>query len=115
MKKLIMLMGMTISLFSQTTSHSATLSWVDGVNPSGTTYNVYRAGGTCVGTPTFTKITTTPLTVLTYVDTNVTSNTNYCYTVKATLNGIESSNSNLISAAIPLDVYAPTKLTATVK
>jgi hypothetical protein len=92
--------------FAQST-HSATLTWVDKLNPTGTTYNVYRAPGLCSGTPTFSKITTA-VTVTTYQDTTVTPG-GYCYEVTAVFNGVESTPSNTAQANIP--AFAPTTLT----
>ena len=93
------------------TTHSVTLQWSDTVNPTGTTYNVYRATGLCSGTPSFSKLAT-GVAVTNYVDTTVTPG-NYCYQVTASLNGMESSPSNSVLAPVP--PFAPSALTFTVQ
>ena len=46
--KLITLLIFALGIQAQTTfTASVTLTWTDPVNPSGTTYQVYRASGTC--------------------------------------------------------------------
>lgn len=87
-------------------AHSVTLGWTDTVNPSGTTYNVYRATSTCTGSPTFSKIASA-VAVKTYVDSAVTVN-DYCYQVTAFLNSAESAPSNSVLAAVL--PFAPTGL-----
>lgn len=93
------------------TTHSATLTWADTANPSGTTYSVYRAVGLCSGTPTWSKIASAVATK-TYEDTTVQPG-NYCYQVTATLNGMESAPSN--TALAPVPSFPPQTLQATVK
>jgi len=78
--------------------HSVDLTWMDTLNPMGTTYSVYRAPGLCSGTPTFAKIAT-GVTILTYTDPSVTIG-NFCYEVTATFNGLESAPSNMSQAII---------------
>jgi len=92
------------------TTHSATLTWTD-TNPTGVTWTVYRATGLCSGTPTYSKIATA-LTVKTYEDLSVQPG-NYCYTVTASYNSMESAPSNAAGAAIPS--FSPTGLSVTVK
>lgn len=111
MKLLLVILLITISMFGQAATHSATLNWVDASNPTGTTYNIYRATGLCSGTPAFTKVVSA-LAVKTYQDTTVTPG-NYCYQVTATFNGIESSPSNQAGAPIPS--FAPTNLSLTIQ
>lgn len=86
-----------------TQQHHATLTWADTVNPSGTTYNVYRAQGGCPTTFSLTllasnvaKLGSTPLI---YVDPTVTNAQNYCYGVTAVFDTVESLPS--------LTVYIP--------
>lgn len=93
------------------TTHTVTLTWVDGKNPTGVTYTVYRATGLCSGTPTFSKLAT-GVAVLTYADTTVTPG-NYCYQVTATVAGLESSPSNQAAAAVL--PFAVTSLAVTVQ
>jgi hypothetical protein len=113
MKKIIILILLFVpSLTTAQTTHSVTLKWVDTLNPlSGTTYNVYRATGLCSGTPVFSKIATA-LTALTYSDTTVTPG-NYCYTVTASVNGVESSQAVGVNPAVP--AFTVTALSFTVQ
>ena len=93
--------------------HTAVLTWLDALNPSGSTYNVYRAPGQCTGTPApaFVQLKT-GIAALTYTDSPITAGT-YCYAVTATVAGSESPQSNLAVAAV--QPYAPTGLTVIVK
>jgi len=105
---LLLLAGVTAQ--AQTT-HSVTLTWADTLNPTGTTYSVYRATGLCSGTPVFSKLATA-VTVLTYKDTTVTPG-NYCYTVTATVNGVESAQALPTNPQVPS--FVVTNLAATVQ
>jgi hypothetical protein len=109
MRKLLLLL-IAWPLAAQTT-HSVTLAWVDTLNPSGTTYSVYRAPGLCSGSPVFAKLATA-VTVLTYLDSTVTPGS-YCYQVTATAAGVESAPSPTAAAAVPS--FPPTQLETTVK
>lgn len=108
--RLLIGLFVVLGLFAQT-QHSVTLNWTDTLNPSGTTYNVYRATGLCSGTPTFSKIATA-IAVKTYQDTTVQPG-NYCYQVTATSNSVESGPSN--TALAPVPSFAPTQLSLTVQ
>jgi hypothetical protein len=96
---------------AQAVTHSAKLTWVDSLNPSGTTYSIYRAPGLCSGSPVFAKIAT-GVAVLTYTDTSVTPG-NYCYQVTAVAGGVESAPSSSVLAPIPS--FAPTGLQVVVQ
>lgn len=98
-------------LFAQNNQHKVTLTWQDTLNPAGTTYSVYRSTGLCSGTPTFSKLAAS-VTVKTYDDTTVQPG-NYCYVVTASLNGMESPQSN--TALAPVPSFAPTQLSVTVQ
>lgn len=112
MKVVTLLMLIGFGVIAQTTNqHSVTLNWQDTANPTGTTYNVYRATGLCSGTPTFSKIATA-VANKTYVDTTVLPG-NYCYQVTATSNSVESAPSN--SALAPVPSFAPQQLVITVQ
>jgi len=89
-----------------TVQYQATLTWLDIVNPGGTTYNVYRAQGGCPTTSSLTLLTLLASnvaslggTLLTYVDSTITNGQNYCYGVTSVFGGIESLPS--------LTVYVP--------
>jgi len=113
MKKTILALALlfALPLVAQTTTHSATLKWVDTLNPTGTTYNVYRAPGLCSGSPVFAKLAT-GIATLTYVDSTVTPG-NYCYSVSATAGGVESAQATPVLAPVPS--FAVTQLTVVVQ
>lgn len=92
------------------TQHKVLVTWTDTVNPSGTTYNVYRASAACATNPTLTKLAS-GLTVMTYTDSAVTNGSTYCYAVTAVGPGGESADSNEASAAI---IAPPSAVTITV-
>ena len=82
----------------QPVSHSVTLTWTASTSVvSG--YNVYRS--TVSGGP-YTKLTATPVTATTYVDTTVQSTQTYFYVVTAVDgSGVESAFSAEVSVTIP--------------
>jgi chitinase len=95
-------------------AHSVVVSWTASpdaaANPT-LTYNVYRGPGTCLTTTTFTKLTASPISTLTYTDTNVTIGSWYCYASTAVLNGVESAPSaNEGGTATPIPVSASTTI-----
>jgi len=92
-------------------THSVKITWTDTTNPSGTTYNVYRASAACSTSPTLTKLNTTPITTQSYTDANVAPGT-YCYAATAvSTQGDESVKSNLSAATI---AAPPNAITITV-
>jgi hypothetical protein len=99
-----------VSLRAQTT-HKAVLTWVDMLNPTGTTYTILRSPGLCSGTPSF-VILASGVTTLTYTDTTVTPG-NYCYQVEASAGGVLSAPSN--AALAPVPAFAPTQLAISVQ
>jgi len=112
MKLIIILTLMASAAWAQTpTAHSATLTWADTANPSGTTYSVYRAQGLCSGSPMFSKIAAA-VAVKTYVDSTV-SPGNYCFQATATYQGMESGPSD--TAAAPVPTFAPGGLSVVVQ
>jgi hypothetical protein len=87
----------TVSL-SGTGMHSVMLTW--SASPTGgVTYNVFR--GTTSGGEGTTPINTSPITSLSYTDTNVTPGATYYYTVEAVDSAGSSSASNEASAHVP--------------
>lgn len=108
MKLLFGLFVFGAAAFAQS-SHSVTLSWTDTLNPSATTYNVYRASGLCSGSPAFTQVATS-VNAKTYQDTTVTIG-NYCYGITATLSGAESAKSPLVNPSVV--PFAPQGLSVT--
>lgn len=110
---------------AQVPAHSVTLTWTDTQNPVGTTYNVYRAAGTC---PAAAPTTVTPSTAfnllgntggLTSTDTTVAAATTYCYLVSAISIGAQESVGNpLITMVVPANAttsFPPTNLKGTAK
>lgn len=93
--------------------HSASLTWEDNLNPDGTTYNVYKASGTCLtgNTPT---LIASDLTTLAYTDTTVTAGGSYCYYVTASGSGEESGPSSMVDAQIPPDPLTLLSITGAV-
>lgn len=82
-----------------TALHSVTLTWKPGADGPGV-YNVYRDA--LVPKNSSTKLNSTPLTVLTYIDTTAVVGVEYFYTVTELINGIESLMSNVETVTIPL-------------
>ena len=113
MRLLIIILGISVAAFCQPTPHSVTLSWDDTQNPTGTTYNLYRAPLRCSQStnPAFAAIAS-GITAKTYVDTPV-SVGNYCYTVRASLDGVESLDSNYATAEVR--PFPPTNHKAEIK
>jgi hypothetical protein len=116
MKTLRMIMALAIAMalpaaMLAQSAHSVTVSWTDALNPSGTTYDVYRASGSCAGTPVFVKMNAAPITALTYTDSGVAPGT-YCYYVDAFLVGLVSAPSNNAPAAVP--PFPPSAVSITV-
>lgn len=97
--------------------HQASLTWVNGVDPVGTTItgsNVYRCNGACSATSgVFTNLTATPLgaSVQSYTDTAVVANTQYswCVTnlVSLSTGPFETACSNVFTATVPKDSAVP--------
>jgi hypothetical protein len=97
---LIVLLALAGSAAAQATTHSVTLSWTDTLNPAtGTTYNVYRATGLCSGTPVFSKLASA-IAVKSFTDSTVTPG-NYCYTVTASVAGVESAQATPVNPTVP--------------
>ena len=111
MKRIALVFLLFALVAAAQTTHSVTLTWADTLNPAGTTYSIYRATGLCSGTPVFSKVASA-ITVKTYQDTTVQPG-NYCYTATATINGMESAQSN--TALAPVPSFAPTGLSVTVQ
>ena len=108
MKRVIGFLFLAAAFTYAQTVHSVTLNWTDTGNPTGTKYNVYRAIAACSPTTTLVKVTGTPITVLTYVDTAVVGGSNYCYAITAVDSaGNESARSNMTAAYIPPDTPLP--------
>lgn len=110
-RKLTILFLLLVAIAATQTTHTATLTWTDNQNPSGTTYNVYRAQGLCSGSPVLAKIATAVGTK-TYQDTTVTPG-NYCYAVTAVVAGAEGPQSPTAAGAVL--PFAPTGLSVTIQ
>lgn len=83
---------------AQAATHSVILNWIDSSNPSGTTYNVYRATGLCGGTPAFSKLASA-VAVKTFSDSTVIPG-NFCYQVTAVVAAVEGAPSNTINPQV---------------
>lgn len=90
-----------VSTLSGTGLHDVVLTWTASPTSGIAGYNVYR--GTSTGGEGTVAINTSPITVLTYADTNVTPGTQYFYIVKAVAaNGVTlSAASNEANATVP--------------
>lgn len=109
--RLLLFVAMIAIAQAQTPTRSVTLTWADTANPAGTTYSVYRASGSCSGTPTFVRVTS-GLTAKTYVDSPVTPG-NYCYTATATLNSVESDQA--VPVGVVVRPFPPSSVTGVVQ
>jgi len=87
----------TIAL-SGTGTHTVLLQWSPSPT-SGVTYNVFR--GTSKGGEGTTPINPSAISGTSYTDTNVSSGTNYFYTVEAVNSGGSSAASNEAEASVP--------------
>jgi hypothetical protein len=113
MKILLLILALAGMSFAQ--GHSATLTWTDNLNPSGTTYNIYRTLGACSATTVFSSPIISGLLVKTFVDTTVTTGV-YCYAVTAVFNMVQSmisttTGTDYVTGTIPSS--APTMVTLT--
>lgn len=106
-----LLFALMLPAFLAAQSTTVKLSWQDTRNPAGTTYSIYRAPGLCSGSPVFAKVAT-GVTAKTYDDANVAVG-NYCYAATASLNGLESAQSNTVQVAVP--PAPPTSLNAVIQ
>jgi hypothetical protein len=86
----------TVTL-SGTGQHWVALSW-SASSTSGVTYNVYRSTTSGNG---FAVINSSPVTTLSYSDSNVQAGTTYFYQVTAVDSGGESVPSNQVSVSVP--------------
>lgn len=94
------------------TSHSVALTWTESsscTSPCIITYNLFR--GTTAGGEGTTPINSSPITGLTYTDTNVSLGTTYYYVLEAVETSgtlvLTSPNSNEVSATFPNAPAAP--------
>lgn len=107
MKKLLCALILACMLATQLAAqitHSVALSWTASTT-SGATYNVYRLTGACpaaLSLAAFTKLTSTPITALSYTDSAVTAGTTYCYAVTALVGQQESQANGALQVYIPL-------------
>ena len=97
------------SAVSQT---EVSLIWTDNSN-SETGFKIERADSNdCTGTPSFSQITTVGSNVTAYSNTGLTSNTSYCYRVRAYTSyaNSEYSSTTVVTTSLP----SPTSLSAVV-
>ena len=105
MKRLLALLVFAAAAFAQG-GHSVTLSWIDTQNPSGTTYNAWRAAGACPAMPPtttagFTQLNAAAIAAKTYIDSAVSAGNTYCYVVTAVSVNGQSAPSNAVGGTIP--------------
>jgi hypothetical protein len=98
-------------LGGQTTTHTDVLTWTP-YTVSGATINVYRAAGTCSASSAFTKIANGVSPAGTYTDASPLVGTQ-CYYITASVNGVESPQSNQISLTSLVSLPAPQGLAGT--
>lgn len=96
---------------SAQTAHSTALIWNASTTPN-VTYNVYRSTTSGSG---YSQINVSPVTGLTFTDSQVSNGTTYFYVVRSFDGTSESVNSNQVTAVIPQAPQPPTSLTVTVK
>jgi hypothetical protein len=91
-------------LFAQ--SHSNTVNWTAPTSgPAPTGYNVYKYASACpaqILLTTATKLTTTPITALTYTDTTPTAGSVSCYFITSVDASGESAASSTIQLTTPV-------------
>jgi len=94
------------SVAAAQTTHSNVIAWTASTGiVSG--YNVYKFAGSCAGTPltSFTKLTATPVTVLTFTDSGMADGATNCYYVTAVgtdANHTESQSSGTLQCTSPV-------------
>ena len=102
MRVLCLLLLCALSAGAQDTK----LSWDASTTPA-VTYNVYHKPSACNSTAAFVKISTAPVTVLTFTHVNAPMGVS-CYAVRSEAGGAESVNSNLLQ--VVLQPAPPTNL-----
>lgn len=93
-----LLLVLAVPALGQSAPKKVVITWNDTLNPTGTTYNIYRAAAACSTNPTLAKINTAPVTVMTYTDSPGPGT--YCYAATAVGPGGESALSNQSPATI---------------
>lgn len=94
-------------------AHQIVLTWTASADmpspiPAGDGYNIFK--GIEPSAPGATPINSAPIAADTYTDTAVLAGTDYDYYVNAVIGGVQSPDSNQVSATVPL--YAPSGLVA---
>lgn len=107
---LVFVLALGSFLYAQT-AHSTVLTWAASTTPN-VTYNVYRSTTSGSG---YSQVNVSPVTGLTFTDSQVTNGTTYFYVVRSFDGTTESVNSNQVTAVIPQAPQPPTGLTVTVK
>src|SRR5262252_665429 len=97
--------------YCRTCKQTVIINWTASTTP-GVSYNVYRATVACASASTGTKPNSSPITALTYTDSNVTAGT-YCYWATSYLQSAatqESAPSNKADVSIIEQPAPPTNL-----
>src|SRR4051812_29244794 len=96
-----LLLTLSLLLAKPIKQHSVTLTWTDFINPSTTTYNIYKSNSRCSPTTTYFKINSSPIISKTYMDNTVVGGSSYCYSVASFLDGSESEKTGGVTAVVP--------------
>jgi hypothetical protein len=75
--------------------HQTSLTWEDNLNPSGTTYNIYRSDGA-----TWNPVLLANVSTFNYTDTTIVANQSYVYKVTTVLIGVESIDGQFIGVTL---------------
>lgn len=112
MRKLFVLLLVSVAAFALPTVHQVGLSWTQSTSTGLTGNCVYR--GAVSGGP-YTQLFCSSSPATTYTDASVVGGQTYYYVVTAVSGSQESGYSNEFKAVIPLSPNAPTGLTGTVQ
>jgi hypothetical protein len=104
MKKLLLIFLTFVGIAAAQHSNTLTWTWSQGSGDSATGFDIQRSTS---NTGPFTTIGTNVVTVLTYVDTNVTAGQIWYYQILAFNSGGTSLPSNIVSATTPFSVSNP--------
>lgn len=99
-----------------TTPHGVLVKYGFPTDASSTSiYKLYRANGVCSLTAPPTVVVQQATAVNSIDDPNLPAKTTYCYAVTHTLNGVESVQSNLVTATTLADTNPPSGVTGTAR
>jgi cellulose 1,4-beta-cellobiosidase len=105
----LLVLILALAAVAQSAQHGIQLTWTASAS-AGSTYNVY--GSLTSGGP-YVKLTPSPISALTFLDTTATDGKPHFYVVTAVAGGIESANSVQATVTALNVPNPPTALTAT--